>query len=115
MNRMRNTLPSIESQKPSTAFRSLPSAFENHPLRAASRNGFGASGLSMWTATSTKSQASTVSAGREKETAPAAHVAEEIKAGASNPTQRNRKRAFMILILDLRAIDFHSSTELHHR
>lgn len=52
---MRNRFPSAESQKPSTATRSLASALANHPVTAASVNGFPASGALGLTVTSTKS------------------------------------------------------------
>src|SRR5689334_9868092 len=98
MNRMRNTLPSDESQKPSTDFRSAPSALENEPVTVASRNGFRASGLSTRTVTSTKSYASTVSASCENETLLAAHVAEVIRLRTHNPTSRNNNGIFMTFL-----------------
>src|ERR1035438_6156333 len=62
MKRMRNMLPSAESQKPSTWSRSLEPAFPKEPATEASVNGFRARGESMYTETSTKSYADTAGA-----------------------------------------------------
>ena len=60
MKRMRYTLPSAESQKPSTAVRSVWPAFAKDPRTVTSVKGFGASGPATFAVTSTKSYASTL-------------------------------------------------------
>jgi hypothetical protein len=58
MNRIRNTLPSSESQNPSTCQRLLRSSFSNQPVRLASTKGLLARGHDTFAVTSTKSYAS---------------------------------------------------------
>jgi hypothetical protein len=68
MKRMRYTLPSGESQKPSTAVRSVLPVLAKDPRTVTSVKGFGASGPATFTVTSTKSYASTLAADCEKVT-----------------------------------------------
>ena len=55
MNRIRNTLPSGESQKPSTLVRSLVPALAKDPSMVTSVKGLSASGAATFMVTSTKS------------------------------------------------------------
>src|SRR6266700_4169233 len=68
MKRMRHTLPSGESQKPSTAVRPVWPVLAKDPRTVASVKGLGASGPATFTATSTKSYASTLAADCENVT-----------------------------------------------
>src|SRR5438094_4327447 len=68
MKRMRYTLPSGESQKPSTAVRSVWPAFAKDPRTVTSVKGFSASGPATFAVTSTKSYASTLPADCENVT-----------------------------------------------
>src|SRR6266850_1275731 len=67
MNLTRKTLPSSESQNPSTCHLFLPSAVSKYPPNLASTKGFRACGQEMLAATSKKSYASILSADFEKE------------------------------------------------
>ena len=68
MKRMRHTLPSGESQKPSTAVRPVWPVLAKDPRTLTSVKGLGASGPATFTATSTKSYASTLAADCENVT-----------------------------------------------
>src|SRR5437879_5061069 len=68
MKRIRKTLPSGESQNPSTSVRWVPPDLRNEPKSVASVKGLRASGEATFTVTSTKSYASTLWAACEKDT-----------------------------------------------
>src|SRR5215475_12785010 len=79
MKRIRKTLPSTESQNPSTCHFLLPSVVSKFPSRVASVKGFAARGGSTLAVISRMSYASTTGADCEKETPAGGIVWQEIR------------------------------------